>query len=129
MACVEQLKTALVDRRSCVVHRTDQRELVGHGCELGEQLAQMQARNLRLDRFKRTPDLRRSFRLGVECVDMTGTTDHVDEDATLGGAEWKLRTPSRDAGNGQTGRASSAGLQKFAARRSLGIRHVSCPSW
>ena len=109
-------KPALVDRRGVVVHRADQAELVRQPRQLREQLAQVNAGHLRLDRAGTGRERRTARPASGRTCRGGRPADHVDEDARLRCARASgRRGRAGGARKGKAGGAGGGGAEEVAA--------------
>ena len=110
-------------------HRADDGDTVHDAGGVGQQLADVEAGDVALDRLQLAADVDGGARLGVERLELTRRAIQEEEDARLGAAEVPLvcrgrcvcRQPQR-VGKSEAERAKSANLQEIATRQAIAER-------
>ena len=114
-----------------VRERPDERVLIGHGRQSGEQFADLDARNARVDRRKRTAKIGPGFGLGIECFEMAGPSAEPNENHRRRRGDTlvcRLGPQPKQAGQAQTGKAPQADFEQrptaapLPAARSQAVR-------
>ena len=100
-------------------HRTDQRQIVRSLRQQRKVLADLNPRNIRVDRTKLTANLCRSIGLQIPCILMSRPAPHEQQDAGL---------RATDLGQNRRFRRSPLSLQQFGKRQSQQSHRSSAQS-
>ena len=105
-----------------VIERPHQRPLVGVPRHTGEDFGNLDAGNIRLDRFVRAANFRRSVGLhvpGIELARSANEEEHDHVDVALVVVDRALRFERQEVGQAEAQHAGRTGVQEIAAAEAV----------